>query len=168
MNRIGIRIAVLAMKLEALFMEKSGRVRPFMIYCDDCLLIFDLGDWEEINEILNECGRWANESESIWEVNKCHVVLESQEVLQQLTLQGEELQRSTEEKYLGLQITAHGIDLKKNLDKRILAAENQLEQVTKTGILARRILLANRVKIYRTFVRPHLEYALIALDFNEQ
>lgn len=83
----------LAERLEQLLKNKVGQVRPLMIYCDDCLIIIDINDVQEIQEKLDACTTWAIESELVWDISKSHLVCGKEEEVE-VQLQGERLQTS--------------------------------------------------------------------------
>lgn len=162
-----LHILPLAERLQNLFAPRIGRVRPVMLYCDDCLLIIDIRDVVEIQCILDACSEWAVESESLWEMTKSHLVTETP-LETRLTLQGEELGISSEEKYLGLHITPKAVHVRRNLERRIDKADKQLQELERTGVLWRRLSMANRVRIFKTFIRPYLEYGLVAMELDTE
>lgn len=159
-------IKTLAERIKGRWNLRRWRVRPMMIYCDDVVLLFHIDDILEIQQILDEMARWAVENLAVWEMEKSKIVLRATEQIN-LQLAGQSLKIGIEEKYLGLWMNGVGIDTAVNIENRCEKARKKVKDLENAGILRQRMSIANRIRIYKTFVRPILEYALLAMEIDD-
>ena len=90
-----------------------------LVYADDIILITENKEQMQANlEIIEQYGR---EMKVNFSTNKCQTIIINGQQEENLTLNGQQLQRVNKYKYLGLEITNEGID---NIaEKRIIKGE---------------------------------------------
>ena len=127
-----------------------------LLFADD--IVIKTNDWVRLQHALDICYNWSANSKIDWGIRKCGVIskYESYPVL----LGAEVVPVVSQYKYLGLPFTANGVDWKQYLYK-IMDKHNKFIQ----GIQLQSQVwtMNNRLIIYRTFVRPILDYCLPVL-----
>lgn len=80
---------------------------PANIFADDVKLV--ARTWDGLQELLHNCTTWAHQYGMKWAPTKSHVLLPESHP-RQLTLAGQPLQRRSSVTYLGVEISAYGIE----------------------------------------------------------
>lgn len=123
-----------------------------LFYADDGALLAP--NLDSIKHLLHIAERWAKDNGMAYNVNKCGV-LAIHHRSTKLTLDGQIIPMVDSYKYLGFPITRHGIDFVRHRDNLIDAAQHFLNYIVYQAIdWAPSVSWA----IYRTFVRPQMEY----------
>ena len=128
-------------------------------------LIANEQDRREMQETINKLAEWANKWEMRFNVDKCKVLhLGNRNPQYEYTLNGAKLESAEEEKDLGVWI---GTNLKptKQCATAAKSANFAMGQLLRSFHYRKK---ANLIPLYKTFVRPRLEFAAAAWNpWNE-
>lgn len=123
-----------------------------LFFADDgAILAKDLG---QAQLLLATAERWAKDHGMIFNVKKCGVVSSIRDL--DLQLQGERLSQVDSYKYLGLPFTSRGIDFVSWLNNKVAQQESSLRYMMVKGVTWHPLI---RLTLYKSFVRPLLDYA---------
>jgi Reverse transcriptase (RNA-dependent DNA polymerase) len=129
-----------------------------LFYADDGVILAQ--NIQRARKLLAVAADWSRRNEMVFNISKCGVILPSdlRPFLDQdpLLLQGEALPVVESYKYLGLPITADGIDFPTYIKSR---AETAVAFLKYIQFGSTSWTPSTRWAIYRTFLRPQVEYA---------
>lgn len=124
-----------------------------LLFADD--IAIKANCWISLQAALDECLNWSSRAKTIWGIKKCgilskgeyHPVLLGDEVVQQMDIY----------KYLGVPFSPNGVDWRLYLDQITSKFRKFLG-----GISTHKLSwnYSSRIQIYKTFIRPIMEYCL--------
>jgi hypothetical protein len=125
----------------------------FLLFADD--IVLKTKDWTTIQRALDICYDWSLEAKLSWGINKCGVV--SNLDYFPIVLGDAVIPWQTEYKYLGLPTTAKGVDWEGYLLYITERSRNFINALKSKKTCWN---YHSRLVIYRTFIRPIVEYCL--------
>jgi exonuclease III len=141
--------------------ERNPVKVPCLLFADDIVLTGR--DWNDLARMLQLCDDHARVNRYQYGAAKCEVLrlnvgaTVDQPVLQ---LAGQDLRTSDKFIYLGLPICASGIDKKEWKARAKRKANIAVANLRRLGLHRRGFTWQNSVYLYKTFVRPSMEYGL--------
>jgi len=136
--RVGIRISLFGV----------------IIYADDIILM--AGTLRGLQKLLDMCSKWASENQITFGIDKCYALYKGRG--KKLKLSGEKLTRKKTSRYLGTDISCTGI-VASTITKRVDLMNLRIEELKEMGFYRYLHPRTGRA-IYRTLLRPVLDYAL--------
>jgi Reverse transcriptase (RNA-dependent DNA polymerase) len=130
----------------------STRLSTFL-YADDMAIVAD--NQEEMQRLLDICERYSMEHRFRFNPRKCEVF-----GCNTLRLYGENLPTAESFKYLGVWFRPTGIDWKMHVDRMIEKAGKTAQFYGHLGYNGTGFHERTKLTIYKTFLRPVMEYAL--------
>jgi hypothetical protein len=124
-----------------------------LLYADDIVLLHE--SHLEMQHLLNQTSRWLSRNGMIISIHKCGVMNNKSHI--PLRVGSEELPEVNTYDYLGFPISDGSIDLTQHIRNQVQKATSALNYAKR---LCKRFDWPERVRlsIYRTFIRPLLEY----------
>ena len=137
----------------------GGRTFRCLLYADDIVLISS--SWTHLQGMLRVCEDHSVENRYRFGVAKCEVVVsEEKPRFGALRIYGEVLARVESFMYLGMPVTANGVDWKAHICRIGARTVNRASMLNGIGCNGRGFDTSTCLKIYRAFVRPMLEYGI--------
>ena len=63
-------------------------------------------------------------------------------------------------------VSVLGINIEGNIERKLLRGEEAMNRLIKMGIMNIRMPITAKIRIFKTFIRPILEYALAAMELT--
>jgi hypothetical protein len=112
----------------------------------------------KIRELLQICENWAQEFGMVFSAPKCQYMgpLENPNLI----LNGQQIEKVDAVEYLGVKMDRNGVLLSDQVQLRAGKARSTLLQLQRMGMNLKGWPVATSAKMYKTFVRPQMEYGL--------
>ena len=155
-----LQASKLGVKMENVTVSSLG-------FADDIMLIAD--DPAKLQELLDLCGKWSRENGMPFNIKKCKVLVLNVSLKGlRFTLTGQILQLVKETKYLGVIFSRSRLTslYGKHLAKVLEKAEVRANAVRHTGFHRDGLRPETSIGMYKSLVRPILEYAAEVLSYK--
>ena len=130
---------------------------PVNFFADDVELVArSMGG---LQKLLQICENWAEDHGMEWAANKCAVICKRPSSGPSLQLACKKLQELIKCRYLGVTISAQGIE-QDMTRQRLQAARGRLNELRKVGFGRTAFGISLGLRLYKTFVRPMYEFAI--------
>ena len=129
-----------------------GKVPQTLFYADDGVLLAP--DDRSARKLTLIAERWAQTHGMVYNVAKCGIISLAP-LASDIQLQGHSIPQVSSYKYLGFPVTSRGIDFRKHIQTLAETTQNFLRFIRHDS---REWTPSTRWIIYRTFIRPKLEY----------
>jgi hypothetical protein len=131
----------------------------------NCLLFADdanihSGSLHGLRTLLNACEDWSRRNDMVFAPTKCFYLGPTNMEDMNLLLYGTPLPKVDKADYLGMVFNETGIDFPSNLVKRRNKARNMIQVLGNLGMNSTGWPLKSSTAVYKTFVRPLVEYGL--------
>ena len=139
--------------------SKAGQPFNNLLFADD--MVLSSTNKESAQRLLHVCSKWSTDHGIEFAPHKCGILrkkIDSDGT--SLKIYGEDINEVEDYTYLGISIDKKGINWEKSMKKRIDGAINRIHWMSKKGMNAfgwRPIMSLN---IYKSFIRPMMEYGL--------
>ena len=137
------------------FIEDGLIPSNHLMFADDTIL-HALGQ-VNAQKLIDICVEWARLMGMLWHPGKCTIVARKKVNLSMYDIP---LSQVPSGEYLGLFIKYSGVDWNKSIENRVNKATNAIQYLGKLGMNAGGWSLPQSVLVYKTFIRPILEYGL--------
>ena len=117
--------------------------------------------------LLRICERWSRYYGLVFSPTKCAVLVKAI-INDNLTLYNETLPEVTNFNYLGIDINRNGINTDACVEKRSRNARSKIFWLKSVGMNSYGWRTGSAVRVYKTFVRPMMEYGLALLIYPEK
>jgi Reverse transcriptase (RNA-dependent DNA polymerase) len=131
----------------------NSNIPRCLFYADDGVLL--CADLETAKTLVRIAERWAKDHGMVYNITKCGVLCLRPDTSVQLTLDGNPIPLVESYQYLGFPVTRKGIDFQRHLTDLVTVTDRFL---TSLEIEGTEWPPSVRWSIYRTFVRPQMEY----------
>lgn len=133
----------------------GGRQYSILLYADDIVVLSNTKP--ALERLLQLCERHSVANRYRFNVQKCEVVASSPCAVQ---LYGQTLPSSPSFTYLGCPVTKDGIDWKRHSQRMGSKALTAADTLCQGGVHGRGLGVTTALAVFRTFLRPVLEYGL--------
>jgi Reverse transcriptase (RNA-dependent DNA polymerase)/Endonuclease-reverse transcriptase len=140
----------------------GGRLYRLLLYADDIVLMAN--SKSSLQKMLLICENHSEAKRYRFNVSKCEVVASAPG---NFTLYAEPLPRSDSFTYLGCPFTKNGIDWEGHFRRMGAKATTAADSLCQSGINGRGLGISVALPIFRTFIRPVLEYSLALCPKNK-
>lgn len=134
-----------------------------LLFADD---VACLGTETEIHQILSTMETHSMQLGYRWSPPKCQVIKSPTPTV--FRMYGEIIQEYTSVTYLGLPFNKDGLDAQQFLEKTHKSIINKMHTLSRIGARPNAFTIPLSVKLYKTFIRPKIEYGLAILNFNKK
>ncbi|KAG2223178.1 hypothetical protein INT45_011524 [Circinella minor] len=138
-------------------LRRSNTIISALLYADDVAL---LGSRQDMHRLLKIAEKHSNELGFQWHPDKCAIIEPPTSTASTYKLYGKPIPKVQQFQYLGIPFDFNGINSDQLVNQRITKATGNMELLRQMGIHQYSVGLWPAIRVYRTFVRPVLEYGL--------
>lgn len=154
-----------------LLMNNKSTAINCLLYADDIVLIAD--SHNNLNQLLGICELHAIDNDYQFNTRKCEILYDPKRDSSRLhllksMLHGTEIPMSTRFKYLGIYFNTRGIDVETTITEATTKAKTTANLLTTIGVNGLGYSLESNIRIYKSLVRPLLEYSLCVLPLRKK
>jgi hypothetical protein len=133
--------------------EQLPSSTTILLFADD--IVLKTNNWDHLQQALDICYNWSDNSKIDWGIKKCGILCKHESF--PMILGNDIVPLVSEYKYLGIPFTAKGVHW-----RQYLTAITDKHRKFLNGIMiqSQRWTMHTRLVIYRSFIRPILEYCL--------
>lgn len=128
-----------------------------LLFADD--IVIKTKEWSSLQAALDICYNWSTNSKIDWGIEKCGIVSSVRTF--PVLLGGDVVPEVSQYKYLGIPFKAQGINWEAYL---LTITKKHMNFINGIRIQSQSWTMHNRLIVYKTFVRPILEYCLPLLN----
>ena len=136
-------------------------------FADDIVLLADSA--EKLQEMINLCHEWSEKNSMTFNIGKCKImILNLRKPATRFYLAGKEIKFTDRYKYLGVTLSNRMQTslITHHISSILEMAEKRVNCIRHFGFQGDGLRPATSVKMYKTLVRPILEYASQALSYK--
>ncbi len=153
----------LAERLRPLGTSKFGiHSVPALLYADDIAMLADTPC--TMQAMLDECERFAVERRFFFAPDKCAFTADPEKSDASLFIHGLPIKNVAFFRYLGVTMNYKGVDRAAHANAMALSLNDTLRFFRSVGFHGNGLTIPTKVQLYKTFLRPKLEYGIQLLN----
>ena len=136
-----------------------------LMYADDIALIANSP--ETLHKMLKFCETHANDNAYLFNASKTKVLYKGTKNTETFGIEGRSIERVKIFKYLGLNFNVCGLEKREYLEGKAAECRNVTNYLITCGMRGSGFNSKTKLNLYKTFVRPKIEYGLAIMNLNK-
>ncbi len=136
-----------------------------LMYADDIALIANSP--ETLHKMLKFCETHANNNAYLFNASKTKVLYKGTNNTETFGIEGRSIERVKIFKYLGLNFNVCGLEKREYLEGKAAECRNVTNYLITCGMRGSGFNSKTKLNLYKTFVRPKIEYGLAIMNLNK-